>query len=105
MPAERTKLRSCRDYGSECGTEFLMANQSTRYNCIYLRGNELGGIWLDSFASCDLGIDLVARTLQPLEMPFGTRLRPMSRERSVTHVSGMDNFYMVPREGLEPPTP
>ncbi len=37
------------------------------------------GIWLVSFMSYDLGyIDLEARTLQPLDNPFGTRLLPMS---------------------------
>lgn len=30
-------MRSFRDHGGECGTEFLMANQANRYNCIYLR--------------------------------------------------------------------
>lgn len=37
------------------------------------------GIWLVSFMAYDLGyIDLEARTLQPLDNPFGTRLLPMS---------------------------
>lgn len=37
------------------------------------------GIWLVSFMTYDLGyIDLEARTLQPLDNPFGTRLLPMS---------------------------
>ena len=36
-------------------------------------------IWLVSFMTCDLGyIDLEARTLQPLDNPFGPRLLPMS---------------------------
>lgn len=36
-------------------------------------------IWLVSFMTYDLGyIDLEARTLQPLDNPFGTRLLPMS---------------------------
>jgi len=37
------------------------------------------GIWIVSFMSYDLGyIDLEARTLQPLDNPFGPRLSPMS---------------------------
>ena len=49
------------------------------------------GIWLVSFLHYDLGyIDLEQKTLQPLDNPFGTRLLPMSREHSVTYVSGTD---------------
>src|SRR5262249_39277127 len=37
------------------------------------------GIWIVSFMRYDLGyIDLEARTLQPLDNPFGPRLSPMS---------------------------
>ncbi len=50
------------------------------------------GIWLVSFRDYDLGyIDLDKRTLQPLENPFGPKVLPMSLERSVTYVSGLDN--------------
>lgn len=41
--------------------------------------------------SHDLGyIDLEQKTLQTIDNPFGTRLSPMSRGQSVTHVSGSD---------------
>jgi hypothetical protein len=44
----------------------------------------------------DLGyIDLEARTLQPLDKPFGPRLSPMSWVRSLTHVSGLDMKRLV----------
>jgi len=50
-----------------------------------LAGQRLGikevddGIWIVSFMRYDLGyIDLEARTLQPLDNPFGPRLSPMS---------------------------
>ncbi len=50
------------------------------------------GIWLVSFMRYDLGyVDLEQRTLQPLDNPFGTRLSPMSSERDVTHLSGLDS--------------
>ena len=40
------------------------------------------GIWIVSFMRNDLGsIDLEARTLQPLDNPFGSRLSPMSQVR------------------------
>ncbi|MGO8026211.1 hypothetical protein AB9F46_01225 [Rhizobium leguminosarum] len=48
------------------------------------------GVWLVSFMRYDLGyIDLEQRTLQTIDIPFGTRLSPMSLGRSVTYVSGM----------------
>jgi hypothetical protein len=62
-----------------------------------LAGQKLGikevdeGIWLVSFMHYDLGyFDLEQKTLQPLDNPFGTRLSPMSKVRSVTYVSGPD---------------
>ncbi len=40
----------------------------------------------------DLGyIDLEEKTLQPLNNPFGPKVLPVSKEHSVTHVSGPDN--------------
>ena len=52
---------------------------------IALAGQRVGikevddGIWIVSFMRYDLGyIDLEARTLQPLDNPFGPRLSPMS---------------------------
>jgi transposase InsO family protein len=52
---------------------------------IVLAGQRVGikevddGIWIVSFMRYDLGyIDLEARTLQPLDNPFGPRLSPMS---------------------------
>ncbi len=40
----------------------------------------------------DLGyVDLEQKTLQTIDNPFGTRLSPVLKERSVTHVSGSDN--------------
>ncbi len=64
---------------------------------IVLAGQKLGlkevddGIWLVSFMHYDLGyIDLEQKTLQTIDNPFGTRLSPMSQERTVTYVSGSD---------------
>ena len=49
------------------------------------------GIWVVSFMHYDLGyFDLEQKTLQPLDNPFGTRLSPISRVRSVTHAPGLD---------------
>jgi hypothetical protein len=52
---------------------------------IVLAGQRVGikevddGIWIVRFMRYDLGyIDLEARTLQPLDNPFGPRLSPMS---------------------------
>ena len=37
------------------------------------------GIWVVTFMAYDLGyIDLVQKTLQPIDNPFGTRVSPMS---------------------------
>ena len=45
------------------------------------------GIWIVSFMRYDLGyIDLEARTLQPLDNPFGAGMSPMSSVRSVAWV-------------------
>jgi len=38
--------------------------------------------------------DLETRVLEPLENPFGPKVLPMSPERSVTHVSGLDPFRL-----------
>ncbi len=49
-------------------------------------------IWLVTFMTYDLGYaDLEARTLQPLDNPFGTRLLPVSQVQTVTHVFGLYN--------------
>ena len=49
------------------------------------------GIWLVSFMHHGLGyIDLEQRALQPIDNPLGTRLSPMSWERSVTYLSRMN---------------
>ncbi|MDX0408547.1 hypothetical protein GOL30_26590 [Sinorhizobium medicae] len=44
-----------------------------------IKGSPDDGIWLVSFNHYDLGyIDLEQRTLQTVDIPFGTRLSPMS---------------------------
>jgi hypothetical protein len=57
------------------------------------------GIWIVSFMQYDLEyIDLEQRSLQSLDNPFGTRLSPMFQVRSVTHVSGTDQSFVVPQD-------
>lgn len=63
-----------------------------------LAGQQLGlkevddSIWLVSFMQYDLGyIDLVQRTLQTIDNPFGTRLSPMSQVQTVAYVFGPEN--------------
>ena len=64
------------------------------------------GIWLVSFMHYDLGyIDLEQRTLQTIDNPFGTRLSPMSKVRSVTHVSGPDTNWAGRSGGTRTPNP
>jgi putative transposase len=44
-----------------------------------------------SFMDYDLGyFDLDTRVLEPIENPFGPKVSPMSPERSVTYVPGLD---------------
>jgi hypothetical protein len=76
-----------------CGRIYMM-RKKTNVSTV-LASQRLGikevddGIWLVSFIPYDLGyIDLEQRTLQTIDNPFGTRLSPMPKVRSVTHVSG-----------------
>ncbi len=43
-----------------------------------------------------------AKTLQPIDTPFGTRLSPMSWEQPVTDVSLLDSPSLAERVGFEP---
>jgi len=83
-----------------CG-RICMARKKITVSTV-LVGQKLGikavedGIWLVSFMHYDLGyIDLEQRTLQTIDNPFGTRLPPMSKGQSVTHVSGSDSQEMA----------
>jgi hypothetical protein len=68
---------------TSCGRLCLFRKKINLSRC--LAGQAVGireveeGIWLVSFMDYDLGyIDLEARTLQPLDNPFGPKVSPMS---------------------------